>query len=53
MTHKKERDLPGNVDTTVEESNVFRALGIALSENQIPRSVGNVSSWEQEKEPLE
>jgi hypothetical protein len=29
---------------TVQESNVFRALGIALSEKQIPRFVGNVVS---------
>ena len=29
---------------TVHESNVFILLGIALSEKQIPRFVGNVSS---------
>jgi hypothetical protein len=29
---------------TVHESNLFILLGIALSEKQIPRFVGNVSS---------
>jgi hypothetical protein len=29
---------------TVKDSNVFRSLGLALSEKQIPRFVGNVSS---------
>ena len=29
---------------TVQESNVFMSLGIALSEKQIPRFIGNVGS---------
>ena len=33
-----------NCARTVQECNVFMPLGIALSEKQIPRCVGNVSS---------
>jgi len=29
---------------TVQESNVFMPLGLALSEKQVPRFVGNVST---------
>ena len=32
------------VSRTVQECNVFMLLGLALSEKQIPRLVGNVSS---------
>jgi hypothetical protein len=30
----------------VQESNVFMPLGLALSEKQVPRFVGNVSTWQ-------
>ena len=33
-----------NCAPTVHESNVFILLGIALSEKQIPRFIGNISS---------
>jgi hypothetical protein len=33
-----------NCAPTVHESNVFILFGIALSEKQIPRFIGNVSS---------
>jgi hypothetical protein len=41
------------VSRTVQESNVFIRLGIVLSEKQIPRFIGNVSSYELRIELLE
>ena len=38
---------------TVPESNVFNRFELSLSEKQIPRFVGNVSSWKKKMERLE